>query len=227
MQEYVKSEYIQDVLDVFMKNKQNASWFYISKHVEIKWEVILNNPELPWDWCGFSCNPNITIEIIKENLDKPFDWQYISENKAITLEIIVNNPELPWDWDFATFNPNITWKIITENPDKPWNFRSISYCNKSIRCQNIIVNPDKDLIIMSQNSNITLQIIEDNPDKPWDLLYFSKNQNIFKCTPTKNVIKSISKWHAANVIKRRWFKCITDPAYMICRKRLMREFEKI
>jgi type IV secretory pathway VirB6-like protein len=99
-------------------------------------------------------------------------------------------------------NSNITWDVISNNLERPWKWNAVS-----------------------KNPNITLKIIEDNPDKPWDWFYISKNQNIFKCSPTNKVIKSITKWHAANVIKRRWFKCITDPAYVICRKRLVREFE--
>jgi hypothetical protein len=62
-------------------------------------------------------------------------------------------------------------------------------------------------------------------DKPWDWFYLSMNRNIFNYIPNDKSAELIKRWHAANVIKRLWFRCITDPNYIICRKRLMNEFE--
>ena len=45
-----------------------------------------------------SCNPNITMDIIKDNPDKPWDWYYISYNPNITMDIIKDNPDKPWNW---------------------------------------------------------------------------------------------------------------------------------
>ena len=33
--------------------------------------------------------------------------------------------------------------------------------------------------------------------------------------------------HSAHIIQRKWRRSITDPAYLVCRKRLMYEFKKI
>jgi hypothetical protein len=131
----------------------------------------------------------------------PWNFLALSQNSNISFEIIKKYPELPWSWYFISQNRNITWEIIINNPEQPWKWCGIS-----------------------QNPNITLQIIEANPDKPWDWFYVSMNPNIFKYTPNDKIPELIKKWHAANVIKRRWFKCITDPVYAICRKRLMFEF---
>ena len=38
-----------------------------------------------------SPNPNITWDLIRENLDKPWDWYWISLNPNITWDIIINN----------------------------------------------------------------------------------------------------------------------------------------
>jgi len=38
-----------------------------------KWfQFILDHPDKPWCWTGISYNPNITIDIIQENPDKPW-----------------------------------------------------------------------------------------------------------------------------------------------------------
>ena len=41
-------------------------------------------PEKPWDWCGISQNPNLTMEIIEKHIDKIDFWR-LSENK-LTFE---------------------------------------------------------------------------------------------------------------------------------------------
>jgi hypothetical protein len=38
----------------------------------------------PWNYSILSENPNITWEIIKNNLDKPWDYSWMSQNPNIT-----------------------------------------------------------------------------------------------------------------------------------------------
>ena len=71
-------------------------------------------------------NPNIKMEFINTNLDKPWDWQGISRNPNITMKYIKENPDKPWNWYGISWNPNITMKDILENPDNPWNWNGIS-----------------------------------------------------------------------------------------------------
>ena len=73
-----------------------------------------------------SDNPNITWEIIKENLDKPWRWDYLSQNANITWEIVKENPDKPWVWEGLSLNQNITWEIVKENLDEPWNWYYLS-----------------------------------------------------------------------------------------------------
>ena len=39
------------------------------------WLFIQENPVKPWDWVCISCNPNITMDIIRENPDRDWNWQ--------------------------------------------------------------------------------------------------------------------------------------------------------
>ena len=41
-------------------------------------EIIKLNPDK--DWGGISENPNLTMDIIRNNIDKPWDWYCISMN---------------------------------------------------------------------------------------------------------------------------------------------------
>ena len=57
-------------------------------------------------------------DLVLLNPDKPWNWEYISENPNITWEIIQANPDKPWNWRHISKNSNITWDIIHSNPDK-------------------------------------------------------------------------------------------------------------
>jgi hypothetical protein len=37
----------------------------------------------------------------------------------------------------------------------------------------------------------------------------------------------LKKYICANKIKRAWRRCISDPSYLICRKRLLREYKNL
>ena len=44
-------------------------------------EIIKKYPTKDWDWEYISMNPNLTITMIENNLDKPWDWDNgISKN---------------------------------------------------------------------------------------------------------------------------------------------------
>ena len=99
-------------------------------------------------------------------------------------------------------NSNITWDIVKDNPDKPW-----------------------DWLTLSRNWTITWNIVKDNPDKPWKWLYLSKNPNILMTTREQSeIIKRVVK---AKVIQRYWRICISDPTYLVCKKRLLYELENM
>ena len=99
---------------------------WISMNPNITIEMIQNNPDKPWNWSSISRNPNITIDIILEHPDKHWDWSEISRNPNITMQNIRDNPKKPWKWNWVSFNPNININIIKNNPEKPWDWHGIS-----------------------------------------------------------------------------------------------------
>jgi len=65
-------------------------------------------------------NPNITWDIVQDNLN--FNWNYskLSSNPNITWEIIKNNPEINWDYNYISGNPNINWEIVNKYKNETW-----------------------------------------------------------------------------------------------------------
>ena len=41
-------------------------------------DIIKDNPDKPWNWYGVSRNPNITWDIIENNLDKTIGVRFLT-----------------------------------------------------------------------------------------------------------------------------------------------------
>ena len=173
----------------------------LSSNPNITWDIVRDNLDKPWDWDSLSYNPTITLDI-KENPEKPWDWYSLSRHPTITWDIVKENPKKPWNWEGLSSNPNITWDVVKDNLHKPWNWFSLS-----------------------SNPNITWDIIKENPDKPWcwnKLLRtnFSKQREQFL---SQQYIKHI----AAFKIQTYWRKANYDPSYELCKRRLIRECDEL
>jgi hypothetical protein len=46
----------------------------LSQNHNITWDIVKDNLDYPWDWSGLSTNINITWKFVKDNLDKPWNW---------------------------------------------------------------------------------------------------------------------------------------------------------
>ena len=81
-------------------------------------QVIKNFPDEDWNWCGLSCNPNITWDIVQDNPAKPWDWIYLSGNPNITWDIVLDNPDEKWDWGFLSYNKMSKHPILIKRKEK-------------------------------------------------------------------------------------------------------------
>ena len=143
-----------DIWD-YIQEYQSPDWnqFHVSIRPEITWERIQSNNSI-WDWDGVSMNPNITIDLILEFPDKPWNWNYLSHRMSV--EVIQMYPDLPWDWGILSNHMVIPdTKLLHTYPDKPWDWG-----------------------ILCLHPSITPLIIEQFPDKPWDWYILSSHPNM-------------------------------------------------
>lgn len=132
----------------------NWNYWYISQNPNITWDIVKNNLDKPWNYkwllqhANFtydiivqneignfldaskrykhiSRNPNITLDIVKNNLDKPWNWEMISAHFNITLDIIENNIELDWNIKGLSRNPNLTWMFVVNTWNEDWDWEAI------------------------------------------------------------------------------------------------------
>ena len=102
----------------------------MAEHPNITWEIIINNLDKFNKfkiWLHISANPNITFQFVCANPDYPWDWCGLSKNPNIDSNIVSSNPNLPWHYPSLSSNPNITWKIVISNLHKDLDFCSLSY----------------------------------------------------------------------------------------------------
>jgi hypothetical protein len=85
-----------------VKAHPDKKWAYreLAKNPSISYTDFLSLPKLSLpkqSYKHFSENPNLTLDILKANLDKKWDRCMIAMEGNITFQDIVNNPTLPWE----------------------------------------------------------------------------------------------------------------------------------
>lgn len=61
--------------------KKQYYWSYISLNPNITWDIIEENLEYPWEWWSLCKNPNVSIDFIEKNIDKLYNYDAIYKNK--------------------------------------------------------------------------------------------------------------------------------------------------
>ena len=97
-------------------------------------DLVIKNPNLPWNFDFLSANIHVTSEFIKQNPDLPWQWNYTSLNISIGTrdesERFVDLMRNAYK-EYSNITKAVANKIIEINPDKPWDWNAIS-CNLNI-----------------------------------------------------------------------------------------------
>jgi hypothetical protein len=196
MATHEKSTITADAIDIEWREKY---WFEFVKshHTQVDWKEICKNPNLTmnmidnnidflWDWTLISSHKNLTLEMINKHPDKSWDWKSISDNKSITIEMMLQYPNMSWHWNLISKNPNLTIEMIRNLPENKRDWKEISK-NPAITFDMIIANPDLpwNWNEVSANPNINMEIINANLDKPWAWGKISCNKNIIPNTKAR------------------------------------------
>lgn len=78
LEKYIKNISLYSIMTiddiVYYKDIINFDWTMISARDDITWDIVVLHPELPWCYCGLSQNKNMTMAIVHDNIDKPWDF---------------------------------------------------------------------------------------------------------------------------------------------------------
>lgn len=187
---------------------------YIYRIPNITMEMI---EKLDFNWCyetpygrtRLSNNKNITLDYIKQNLDKNWDWFQINDNNPFTIEEIKANPDLKW---FHVFNDTTMLHIIEKDygnrtEDIPgYRHSTVKDIDRYVRTYDILYNVNIDEVrknahtytkmeweMVSINKNITMEHVTNNLDLEWSRDGISQNPNI-----TMDFVKNPKHKHLIN-----------------------------
>ena len=219
-----------------IENNINLPWDWeeISCNLNINVDILKNNLDKPWDWDNLS---RYIIFENKENfkifldLAKNIDWDIISENESLTIDIINNNLDKPWEWAslaLLTFSQNkndevlelfnnikdeivwenlcstgrVSWEYISDNLDKYW-IKNNCYLANNLSWEIIKNNQNinwylesntTEIIFISYNDNLPWEIINKNLHCFWDWDNLSFNKNI-TWDNIKNNLNKLWNWY--------------------------------
>ena len=110
-----------------------------------------------------ACSDPVKYKIFFENTDNP----------NITVEMVKNNPQYPWEEYFLIKNPNTTWDDVIK-----YDFMCKSEFNPSLEVVLNNPDIDFDLSKLSSRENSTLDDILNNINLSWDWLVISRRDDI-------------------------------------------------
>ena len=161
------------------------------------------DPDRPWDIdCLFDrLSITCTWDQVRDNLEEPWDWHRLSiENDNITWDIIQENLDMTWCWHALSMRKDLTWDFIKEHRDWPW---------------------DWDQLITKAGVRLDVLGVHLPANPSWVCLM----SNLEICSEA-DILKRIKEHMATRVIQEKWRRCISDPEYSICRKRLLEEYQE-
>lgn len=130
-----------------------------------------------WNWKGISSNPNISMKMIEDNLDKPWSAVGLSQNPNLTYDFIIKHPEIQFEWAsvslYCKFTSEQLDKLIEKYPGK----FSMSYISEKKYINDDFINKHIDKLFPSSiqfNPKMTLKTIIKHRDKNWHWMSFSK-----------------------------------------------------
>ena len=182
MKKKIKIEYMIYILErpdcdeTTMNNLINHSYLHsgdytkLSRHPNLTWNIIKNNLDKPWNFHELGEHPNIGVmwNNIKNNSLELYSLcknPNFTNHPNLTWEIVKNNRGRRWDYNILSKHPNITWEIVKNNLGEPWNYNELT------------INP-----------NITWDIIQNNTNIKWNYSRVCENPNI-----TWSIIKNIPR----------------------------------
>lgn len=85
------------------------------------------------NWRGVAQNKTVPAKTLMTHPKLKEYTSEISKHKNVTLQIIEENPDFPWDWDYVWYNPNMTWEFAKANPEKMLTGKRYFYFHSMIK----------------------------------------------------------------------------------------------
>lgn len=204
-----KNPFLQE--DIFKANQKIAYEVFqrfqegktlISEGQNSLWLILNFFHDKQYSWIKLSSNPNVTLEMIEDNLDKPWNGYGLSNNPNMTVEFVEAHPEFKWhsgdlmmkmklsvqdilenpklqEWNYVSQNKQLDLEEILERQDLPWKWVDVSY-HPDFTLRHFLEYPHLPwgLVSLSSNSKVTEADVLRHPEIEWHILGLIMNPNI-------------------------------------------------
>ena len=103
------------------------AWEAYSRNPNITLDILVNNPQHPWDWKEFSSNnPNASLTLAKQHPEHPWCWISLCRNQNVTPEEVIQYPDLDWDFQWLSYHKKTTPKLVYQFPDANWDWSTLA-----------------------------------------------------------------------------------------------------
>lgn len=231
----LKERFIEKHIDYVNWNSvsqfQKLSESFIEKHYHlVNWNLIviyqtlsvefLDKVNFIWNtsnWNNISRCQNLTEDFITKYSDK-VDWNYISQCQLLSDSfIIANQNNVNWNLitEFQNLSPSLMLKFIQNDKIKLHILINNQYSwNKLFEdVTNIVTLADHITVLNCCYDSLYLKNIS----------RYEKQQNEIRIKKLYNKLLCINS--SIICIQQQWLQCYYNPQFLICRKRLTREFQ--
>lgn len=203
---YITLEFVEANLD------KEWNWTTLSQTLNMSLKTVLEKPNLPWNYIALQTNDNLSLADIKYLIDHKYISIHninIRSNKFNTLNELLH------------YFPNILDNI---HP----NFELMVAFHETLSLNDINIlktqyNAQIHSIWQHYNSNLTYDVVIANPCQ-YDWHQFLSLNTAWLQVSDDFLLQRAKQIVAARRIQKQWRKCITNPNYKICTKRLLMEF---
>lgn len=215
---------------------RRLTWLFAKKD----YGLLLTFPDKPWDYDWLSHQKDLDWDVFWEwhakrappaksatlgepdrqahtKTNQPSAWNYAalfawSGNK----DLLIRLPEVPWDFKKKNLYKRLSWETIQECMEKtggrlafPWE----ALCRRPDVPWGLVMEKLDDWPwcwrSLTGHPGLTLRFYSAHPEFAW----------------SRGWARQRFREVAARRIQCNWRRCVADPGFLVCRRRLMREFE--
>ena len=124
----------------------------IEKCIHLTWDIVLDNPDYPWNYEKMTENPMIPDEVIKANPELPWSRSSIMKFRKMANELVIEQDSMFYGNLNAdinklanlgdprkTCNPLITPEFVKQHPEIEWDYKWLSR-NPSLTIEFVLEN---------------------------------------------------------------------------------------
>lgn len=218
------------------------NWDKLSEIVTI--EILKKYPNYPWHWDIVTAYSPIEAKDIMKNLNFPWDVSRIRFDEITFDEIpFLRHFKNKFDNDaWSDFTYHTRWNVLKANSDLDWDPHEFNFSYDNFHPSDIrFIRRYTNLNWPKLSYNVPYYIIKNNDDLPWMYEYVSLNPTLsfidvenapdkdwdYSVVPCEHKITAFKRWVSASKIKRAWRRAISDPEFLMCRRRIFCEYEEL